>query len=106
MSETVNPRHMAGASCRRVLQAQCVGVYFQVDTNAKVNGIDILLVGPYDLNNGIGHPETGHSEPVSYNIADGRTTVPLRLEPWGTVFVVFRKATQETSRSLPKVGGV
>src|SRR5207248_9076304 len=49
------------------------------------------------------HPETGLSEPVSYNIADGRTTVPLRLEPWGTVFVVFRKATQETSLSLPKV---
>jgi len=49
------------------------------------------------------HPETGLSEPVSYNIADGRTTVPLRLEPWGTVFVVFRKATQESSRTLPKV---
>ena len=63
MSATVNPRHMAGASCRRVLQAQCVGVYFQVDTNAKVNGIDILLVGPYDLNNGVGHPVTGHFAP-------------------------------------------
>jgi len=49
------------------------------------------------------HPETGLSEPVSYNIADGRTTVPLRMEPWGTVFVVFRKATQETLLSLPKV---
>ena len=49
------------------------------------------------------HPETGQSEPVSYNLADGRTTVPLRLEPWGTVFVVFRKATQETSLFLPKV---
>ena len=49
------------------------------------------------------HAETGQSEPVSYNIADGRTTVPLHLEPWGTVFVVFRKPTQETSRTLPKV---
>ncbi len=48
------------------------------------------------------HPETGQSEPASYNIADGRTTVPLHLEPWGTVFVVFRKATQATSRILPK----
>ena len=38
------------------------------------------------------------SEPVSYKIADGRTTVPLHLEPWGTVFVVFRKATTEMSR--------
>jgi hypothetical protein len=47
--------------------------------------------------------ETGKTEPVSYTIANGRTTVPLHLEPWGTVFVVFRKATTETSRMLPKV---
>jgi hypothetical protein len=49
------------------------------------------------------HAETGNSEPVSYKIADGRTTVPLHLEPWGTVFVVFRKATKATARTLPKV---
>lgn len=42
--------------------------------------------------------ETGTSAPASFKIADGRTTVPLRLEPWGTVFVVFRKPTSETSR--------
>jgi hypothetical protein len=28
--------------------------------------------------------------------------VPLHFEPWGTVFVVFRKATKETSLTLPK----
>jgi len=49
------------------------------------------------------HPETGKSELASYTIADGRTTVSLHLEPWGTVFVVFRQATKETSRTLPKV---
>jgi hypothetical protein len=49
------------------------------------------------------HPETGNTEPASYNMADGRTTVPLHLEPWGTVFVVFRKATKATSLTLPKV---
>ena len=47
--------------------------------------------------------ETGTSEPVSYKIADGHTTVPLRLEPWGTAFVVFRRSTHETSHSLPKM---
>ncbi len=47
--------------------------------------------------------ETGKSEPVSYKIADGRTTVPLHLEPWGTVFVVFRKPTKENALTLPKV---
>ena len=36
------------------------------------------------------------------SIADGRTTVPLHLEPWGTVFVVFRKAAKATSRTLPQ----
>ena len=47
-------------------------------------------------------PKRARREPVSYNIADGRTTVPLHLEPWGTVFVVFRKPAKATSLSLPK----
>jgi hypothetical protein len=46
------------------------------------------------------HADTGKTEPASFKIADGRTTVPLKLEPWGTVFVVFRKATSETSRTV------
>jgi hypothetical protein len=29
--------------------------------------------------------------------------VPITLEPWGSVFVVFRKATAKKSRTLPKV---
>jgi hypothetical protein len=41
--------------------------------------------------------ETGKSDAASFNVADGRTAVPLHLEPWGTVFVVFRKSTSETS---------
>ncbi|HKV78872.1 MAG TPA: glycosyl hydrolase [Candidatus Sulfotelmatobacter sp.] len=47
--------------------------------------------------------ETGKSETVSFKVADGRTTVPLHLEPWGAVFVVFRKSTSETSHILPTV---
>jgi hypothetical protein len=47
--------------------------------------------------------DTGRIEPASYKSADGRTTVPLRLEPWGTVFVVFLHDTKVTYRSLPKV---
>src|SRR5437868_4306357 len=30
------------------------------------------------------HPDSGQIEPASYQSANGRTTVPLRLEPWGT----------------------
>lgn len=47
--------------------------------------------------------ETATSEPASFTVADGRTTVPLHLEPWGTVFVVFRKSTSEKSHTVPKM---
>jgi hypothetical protein len=46
--------------------------------------------------------DTGKTEPVSYSIAEGRTTVPLNLEPWGAVFVVFGKPARETSHTVPE----
>jgi hypothetical protein len=45
--------------------------------------------------------ETAATAPASFKIADGRTTVPIHLEPWGTVFVVFRKPTSGTSHVVP-----
>jgi hypothetical protein len=48
------------------------------------------------------YAETGKSEPASYQISGGHTTVPLHLEPWGTVFVIFRKPAASPSRILPK----
>jgi alpha-L-rhamnosidase len=48
------------------------------------------------------YAETGTTKPASFKVVDGRTTVPLKLEPWGTVFVVFRKPTKETSFTVPK----
>ncbi|HUV69298.1 MAG TPA: glycosyl hydrolase [Terracidiphilus sp.] len=47
------------------------------------------------------HADTGKTEPASFKIANGRTTVPVNLEPWGSVFVVFRKPARATSRILP-----
>jgi hypothetical protein len=47
------------------------------------------------------HADSGKTEPASFKIAGGRTTVPLTLEPWGSVFVVFRKPTGESSRAVP-----
>jgi hypothetical protein len=47
------------------------------------------------------YAETGTRKPISFKVIDGRTTVPLELEPWGTVFVVFRKPTSITSRNHP-----
>ena len=48
------------------------------------------------------YAETGKSEPASYATANGRTTLPLHLEPWGTVFVVFREAAAVPARVLPR----
>jgi len=47
------------------------------------------------------HADTGTREPASFRIANGRTTVPLHLEPWGAVFVVFRKPAASAARQLP-----
>ena len=47
------------------------------------------------------HADTGKTEPASFKISDGRTTVPLKLEPYGSVFVVFRKPATATSRTVP-----
>jgi len=47
------------------------------------------------------HAETGKSEPATYATANARTTVPLHLEPWGTVFVVFREPAVVPARVLP-----
>jgi alpha-L-rhamnosidase len=47
------------------------------------------------------HADTGLLEPGSFQIAEGRTSVPLNLEPWGTVFAVFRKPASRSSRFWP-----
>jgi len=47
------------------------------------------------------HADTGATEQASYRTADGRTTVPLRLEPNDAVFVVFRRAAAAPSRTVP-----
>jgi hypothetical protein len=47
------------------------------------------------------HADTGVTEPAAYRIANGRATVPLRLEPNDAVFVVFRRPSAATSRTLP-----
>ncbi len=44
---------------------------------------------------------TGATEPVSYRIANGSTTIPLHLDPYGSIFVVFRKPATATEVELP-----
>jgi hypothetical protein len=49
------------------------------------------------------HAETGRAAPTSYVIAGGRTTIPLRLEAWGSVFVMFRRPASAPAVTLPPV---
>jgi alpha-L-rhamnosidase len=48
------------------------------------------------------HADTGLTEPASYRIENGHTEVPLHLDPYGTVFVVFRKPAAQASLELPR----
>jgi hypothetical protein len=49
------------------------------------------------------HAETGEIEPAAYKVANGRTTVSLKLDAADAVFVVFRKAGSAQGRTLPQV---
>jgi len=48
------------------------------------------------------HASTGKIEPASYRISGGRTIVPLQLDPFEAVFVVFRKTAAQQTRTLPR----
>jgi hypothetical protein len=48
------------------------------------------------------HPDTGMTEPAEYRIENDRTSVPLHIDPYGSIFVVFRHAATAPSRSLPQ----
>jgi ribosomal protein L30E len=50
----------------------------------------------------IWHPETGKTEQASYIFTNGRTKVPLHLEPNDAIFVVFRDNTLKTARTIPQ----
>jgi hypothetical protein len=47
-------------------------------------------------------PATGTSQPASYRIDSAGTTIPLHLDPYGTVFVVFVKPAATASFTAPE----
>lgn len=49
------------------------------------------------------NPVTGAISPVSYRSYGDRTLIPLRLAPYGSVFVVFGKRATRSSLSIPSV---
>ncbi len=48
------------------------------------------------------HADTGMIEPASFSTTAGATTIPLQLNAYETVFVVFRKAASQTSATVPE----
>jgi hypothetical protein len=50
----------------------------------------------------IWHPVTGKIQPASYDTGNGRTRVPLHLEPNDALFVVFHKKSKNVSLTLPQ----
>lgn len=44
---------------------------------------------------------TGRTRPAAYRIDDGATTVTVPLDPWGSVFVVFRQPARTKERISP-----
>ncbi len=50
----------------------------------------------------IWHPENGQMEKVSFQIKDGRTIIPLRLEPNDAIFVIFKGKATVASYTQPK----
>jgi hypothetical protein len=48
------------------------------------------------------HPETGKTELASYAISDGRTIVPILLNPYDAVFVVFSRKSGTPSFVMPQ----
>lgn len=48
------------------------------------------------------HADDGTETPVNYSIANGATTIPLHLEPYESVFVVFEKEAKSQSLNLPQ----
>jgi hypothetical protein len=76
-------------------------IYFVANQKERTEDVDVgFRIGGKAAE--LWHPETGEIEPASYHIEDERTTVPLRLGPQESVFVVFREPAAAPSRALPR----
>jgi len=76
-------------------------VYWINNRNDRVENVDVTFRQTGKTVE-IWHPETGKVEQASYAFDNGRTKVPLQLEPSDAVFVVFGNATTKTSRTIPQ----
>jgi len=49
------------------------------------------------------HPQTGKTEPVSYQIKDGRTTIPLTFSSWEAYFIIFGDKATTMAYTKPAI---
>jgi hypothetical protein len=77
-------------------QAAGADIYFVRNTRPEAVSEDVVLRSKGKAPE-LWHPEDGRTEPqaVYQFTADGRTRMPLRLGPFGSVFVVLRRAAGE-----------
>jgi hypothetical protein len=87
-------------------------IYFLTNRQAREEKLDVSfrITGKAPE---VWHAETGQTQPLSYRIENGRTTVPLNLRPYDALFVVFQKVAsadshtelQESLRPLAVIDG-
>jgi hypothetical protein len=79
-----------------------VDIYWVNNRNDKAENLNATfrVVGKVPE---VWHPESGEIEEISYNISEGHTTVPLKMEPNDAVFVVFRKKSATSSLTLTQL---
>jgi hypothetical protein len=74
-------------------------VYFVDNRDDRAENVDVTFRVDGKMAE-LWDPATGEAQPISYRIADGRTTVPLKLDPYGTTFVIFRAPAVKNSLEL------
>ena len=75
-------------------------IYFVANQKERSEDIQVTFrVGGREAE--LWHPDTGKIEPAEYKIENGHTSVPLHFDPYGSLFVVFRKTADAPARTLP-----
>jgi len=75
-------------------------LYFVANQNERVENVETSFrVAGKEAE--LWHPDTGVTEPAEYKTENGRTIVPLHLDPDGSVFVVFRHPASAPWRTFP-----
>jgi hypothetical protein len=80
-------------------RSPCADIYFVANRHGSPQSLDASFrVSGKEAE--FWWPDTGRIQPASYKIAGSQTIVPLQLDPYGSVFVVFRHTAQSKVRTV------